>query len=164
MRVTTIGDRVCSMARAIAVVGDPWTLLVLRELFLRARRFDEFEAFTGMAPYLLSKRLAKLVKHGIVHRLRYSERPPRYEYCLTDKGLDLYAFVVSLSRWGDRWENGGRGPGATLTHKTCGHAMEPTLVCSECRDKLHPREVHVDLSAAVAGERRRLRAHHKRLG
>ena len=161
MRIARIGDRVCSMARAVAVVGDSWTLLVLRELFLRARRFDEFESCTGMAPYLLSRRLAKLVRHGIVRRARYQAHPPRFEYRLTDKGLDLYAFVVSLSRWGDRWENGRRGPGATLTHKRCGHAMEPTLVCSGCGDPLHARDVRVELSAPVAAERRRLRAGQK---
>jgi DNA-binding HxlR family transcriptional regulator len=164
MRIASIGDRVCAMARAISVVGDSWTLLVLRELFLRARRFDEFQAFTGMAPYLLSRRLAKLVKHGIVHKQRYSNHPPRYEYRLTDKGLDLYTFVVSLSRWGDRWENGNREPGSTLTHKPCGHVMEPTMVCSECGKPLHARHVHVELSAAVVGERRRLRARHKQAG
>lgn len=164
MRVTSIGDRVCSMARAIAVVGDSWTLLVLRELFLRGRRFEEFQSYTGIAPYLLSRRLAKLVEHGVVRRQRYSAHPPRYEYRLTDKGLDLYAFVVSLSRWGDRWENGSRGPGATLTHKPCGFATEPTLICSACGEPLRARHVHVELSAAVAGERRRLRARRKRVG
>ena len=92
----------CSLARSLAVVGDRWTLLVLREAFLRTRRFDDFEAKLGIARRVLSERLALLVDEGILKKLPYQDNPPRFEYRLTDKGLDLYPVIISLVHWGDR--------------------------------------------------------------
>ena len=141
MRWQEIGEVRCSVARTLSVVGDRWTLLVLRDCFLRVRRFDDFLESLGVSPHLLSTRLAKLVEHGILERRPYQERPVRYEYRLTEKGLDLYPVVASLVRWGDRWMAEGAGPPVTLVHQPCGHATTPTLTCSACGEDLEPHAV-----------------------
>ncbi|MCC6609566.1 MAG: helix-turn-helix transcriptional regulator, partial [Burkholderiales bacterium] len=105
-----VGETVCPIARALAVVGDRWTVLILRELFLGVNRFEEIQAQTGMSSHLLSTRLKRLEGDGIVARRPYSDRPPRHEYRLTDKGLDLYPLLLSLKAWGEKW--GGFEPKA----------------------------------------------------
>lgn len=141
MRWQQIGRLPCSVARALSVVGDRWTLLILRDAFLGARRFDHFAASLKLSPHLLSTRLQKLVDEGILERRAYQAQPVRYEYRLTDKGRDLYPVIASLVRWGDRWMSGSDGPPARLVHKTCGHRTTPELVCSECREALGPRDI-----------------------
>src|SRR5438094_9860809 len=103
MRWSRIAEQDGSVARALSVVGDRWTMLVLREAFMRTRRFEDFQVRTGAPRPALAERLRTLVDNGVLERRRYSERPDRYEYRLTDKGRDLYPVVVSLLRWGDRW-------------------------------------------------------------
>ncbi len=107
----------CSVARALSVVGDRWSLLVLRDAFLGIRRFDDFQRDLGTTRHRLADRLKKLVAHGILERVRYQQRPPRFEYRLTEKGRDLYPVIVSLTRWGDRWMAGKAGPPIELIHK-----------------------------------------------
>jgi DNA-binding HxlR family transcriptional regulator len=153
MRVSKIGEATCSVARALGAIGDAWTLLILRELFLGQHRFEEFQAQTGMAPYLLSRRLAKLVSQGILSRLPYRQRPTRYEYRLTEKGLDLHAVVISLARWGDRWEAGKAGPPLTLIHKACGHETSPVLTCSACQMPVGPYDLRAKIGPAMLMER-----------
>src|SRR5207249_8142736 len=103
MRWQDIGDMTCSVARALSVVGDRWTLLVLRDAFLGVRRFEDFHTDLGTTRHRLADRLRKLVDHGVLERVPYADRPRRFEYRLTEKGRDLYPVVVSLTRWGDRW-------------------------------------------------------------
>ena len=153
MRVSNIGEATCSVARALGAIGDAWTLLILRELFLGQHRFEAFQAQTGMAPYLLSRRLAKLVADGIVTRSAYRQRPARYEYRLTEKGLDLHGVVVSLARWGDRWEAGPAGPPLTLIHKACGQETSPVLTCSACGERVGPRDLRARIGPAMLAER-----------
>jgi DNA-binding HxlR family transcriptional regulator len=143
MRWDELSRENCSLARSLAVVGDRWTLLVLREAFLRTRRFDEFEAKLGIARRVLSERLALLVDEGILKKVPYQENPPRYEYRLTDKGLDLYPVIISLVHWGDRYYAGKKGPPMLHTHKTCGHDFHSVLTCSECGETLNARGVTV---------------------
>jgi DNA-binding HxlR family transcriptional regulator len=145
MRWAEIDRMACSVARALSVLGDRWTLLVLRDCFLGARRFEHFEASLGISPNLLSTRLAKLVEHGVLERRPYRERPTRFEYRLTEKGRDLYPVIASLVRWGDRWMAGEDGPPVALVHRTCGHPTTPTLTCSECGERLEAREVEATL-------------------
>ena len=133
----------CSLARSLAVVGDRWTLLVLREAFLRTRRFDDFEAKLGIARRVLSERLALLVDEGILKKLPYQDNPPRYEYRLTEKGLDLYPVIISLVHWGDRHYAGKRGAPMLHNHKACGHDFKSVLTCSECGEALNARDVTV---------------------
>ncbi|AXE64537.1 HxlR family transcriptional regulator [Hyphomonas sp. CACIAM 19H1] len=131
----------CSLARAMAVVGDRWTLLVLRETFLRVRRFDEFQENLGIARRVLTERLKHLVDHGVLERVAYSQTPLRYEYRLTEKGLGLYPVIISLVHWGDAYYAGKKGPPLLHRHKTCGHDFHSVLTCSECGEAVSPRDV-----------------------
>lgn len=141
MRWSEIGEQDCSIARALSVVGDRWSLLILREAFLRTRRFDEFQARTEAPRPVLAERLKTLVEHDVLERRQYSEHPERYEYRLTEKGLDLYPVVVSLLRWGDRWMTEGDEPPVRLRHRDCGELMHPELACPSCGDWISPRDV-----------------------
>jgi DNA-binding HxlR family transcriptional regulator len=141
MRWSEIGEQHCSVARALSVVGDRWSLLILREAFLRTRRFDDFQARTEAPRPVLAERLKTLVEHDVLERRQYSEHPERYEYRLTEKGLDLYPVVVSLLRWGDRWMTDGDEPPVRLRHRDCGELMHPELACPSCGDWISPRDV-----------------------
>jgi DNA-binding HxlR family transcriptional regulator len=149
MRWQEIGDIDCSVARTLSVIGDRWTLLILRDCFLGRRRFDDFLASLNVSPHLLSTRLGKLVEGGILERTPYQERPIRWEYRLSEKGRDLYPVIASLVRWGDRWMPSAAGPPVTLVHETCGHATTSTLACSECGEALELREVRPVLRAGA---------------
>ena len=146
MRWREIAEMNCSIARTLSIVGDRWTLLVLRDCFLGARRFDEFSDSLGLSPHLLSTRLAKLVEAGVLERRPYQYKPVRYEYRLTEKGRDLYPVIAGLVRWGDRWMADDEGPPVTLVHRACGHATTPTLVCSECGDDIDPRAIRAEVN------------------
>lgn len=130
-----------SIERATAQIGDTWTFLILREAFFGVRRFDAFQANLGVAPNTLTDRLKKLVAHEILSRSRYEERPPRFEYRLTEKGLDLYPAIVLLMRWGDRWLDEKRGAPLSLTHERCGAVTRPILVCDACGEPIAAREM-----------------------
>src|SRR5512140_1885367 len=104
MRRTSFADMNCSVARTLEVIGEWWSMLVVREAFNGVRRFDDFQARLGIARNVLATRLQSLVEHGILDRRLYQERPERYEYRLTEKGRELYPVLISMMRWGDRWE------------------------------------------------------------
>jgi DNA-binding HxlR family transcriptional regulator len=123
--------RPSSIAATLQVVGDRWSALIIRELFYGSKRFDEFQQHLGIATNILSQRLQRLVEHGIVARRAYLLRPPRHEYRLTDKGLDLYPVPLSMLAWGDRWLSNGKPP-VRLTHLRCGKRLSLLLSCSEC--------------------------------
>jgi DNA-binding HxlR family transcriptional regulator len=141
MRWSEIDQQDCSVARSLSVVGDRWTMLVLREAFMRIRRFEDFQARTGAPRPVLADRLRTLVDNGVLERRLYSQRPDRFEYRLTEKGRDLYPVVVSLLRWGDRWMSGPPGPPVELRHKACGHVMLPELACPDCGEWVEARDV-----------------------
>jgi DNA-binding HxlR family transcriptional regulator len=141
MRWSEIGDMTCSVARALSIVGDRWSLLVLRDAFLGLRRFEDFQRDLGTTRHRLADRLKKLVAHGILERVGYQRHPPRFEYRLTEKGRDLYPVIVSLTRWGDRWMAGTAGPPIELVHKSCGRTTMPTLACAECGEKVGARDM-----------------------
>ncbi|MGH7857196.1 MAG: winged helix-turn-helix transcriptional regulator [Candidatus Binatia bacterium] len=141
MRWSEIGTMTCSVARTLAVVGDRWTLLILRDAFLGVRRFEDFRADLGTTRHRLADRLKKLVAAGIFERVRYQERPPRFEYRLTEKGRDLYPLIVSMTRWGDRWMAGKDGPPVELVHRGCGHVVAPTLACPDCGAPIAARDM-----------------------
>jgi len=141
MKWQDIGGLNCSIARTLAVIGDRWTLLVIRNAFLGTRRFDDFHASLGMTRHVLADRLARLVEAGVLVKVAYQERPARHEYRLTDMGRDLYPVLLALTGWGDRWLDEGRGAPVIYQHRRCGHLMRPTMVCSECGEALDPRQV-----------------------
>jgi DNA-binding HxlR family transcriptional regulator len=153
MRWREIGTVTCSVARALSVVGDPWTLIIVREAFLGTRRFEDFQVYIGLSPHLLSERLGKLVKHGVMKRRLYCERPARHEYRLTRKGRDLYPVIVSLARWGDDWLAGDDGPPLAFIHRGCGRPTVPVLACSECGDPITPFAVRAEQGPAMTAER-----------
>lgn len=109
MKVKSFSGMRCSVAGALEMIGDRWTLLLLRDLGLGLARFDEFQASTGIANTTLSTRLKDLERNGLVERIRYRERPPRDEYRLTEKGRDLWKVITALREWGDRWDASGYG-------------------------------------------------------
>lgn len=141
MRWDELAKEDCSLSRTLAVIGDRWTLLILRDAFLRVRRFDDFEKSLKIARRVLTERLALLVNEGILARIVYQDRPVRYEYRLTDKGLDLYPAILSLVHWGDKHYPTKKGPPVLQTHMKCGHDFRSVLSCSECGEPVTAREV-----------------------
>jgi DNA-binding HxlR family transcriptional regulator len=150
MRWEELDQQPCSLARTLAVIGDKWTLLVLRDCFLGIRRFDEFERRLGITRHLLAGRLKKLVEHGVLTKLAYQQRPLREEYRLTEKGLDLHPLILTLVSWGDRHMADERGAPLLHVHKGCGQVMKPILVCSECAEPVTARDIRVEPGAAWA--------------
>jgi DNA-binding HxlR family transcriptional regulator len=131
----------CSIGRAMEILGERWTFLILRESFYGVRRFSDIQRNLGIARNILSTRLQTLVAAGILERVLYREEPERYEYRLTAAGRDLYPSIVTLMRWGDRHIHGELGPPVVLRHNVCGQEADPMLVCSHCREELHPHDV-----------------------
>jgi DNA-binding HxlR family transcriptional regulator len=143
MKWDTLEEEPCSVARTVAVIGDRWTLLILRECFLRTRRFDAFQASLGITRHLLAERLKKLVRFGVLRRVPYQDAPKRHEYILTQKGIDLYPIMMAIVHWGDTHMVDERGRPVLHEHQGCGRRFDPVMVCSECQKPLAPREVHV---------------------
>ena len=130
----------CSIFRAMDVLGDRWTMLVLREAFVGVRRFTEMQRDLGVARNVLTDRLNHLVELGVLERRQYQERPVRYEYRLTDMGKQLQPAILTLMHWGDQ-HLAPHGPPTLIEHSECGHETEPLLVCSHCREPLSTRTV-----------------------
>ena len=145
MRWEELDQQPCSLSRTLAVVGDRWTLLVLRDCFLGVRRFDQFEKRLGVTRHLLADRLKKLVEHGVLVKVPYQERPLREEYRLTERGLDLHPAMMALVSWGDRHLADERGAPIRHIHKGCGQVMRPVTVCSECAEPVGARDVRVEV-------------------
>ena len=141
MRWSDVGKLDCTIARTLSVVGDRWTLLVLRDAFLGVRRFEQFQSDLGITRHRLADRLAKLVEHGVLRRERYQDRPPRFEYRLTDKGLELYGVIATLADWGDRHMATRKGPPVERVHRRCGHATSMRLTCAHCGDVVTARDM-----------------------
>jgi DNA-binding HxlR family transcriptional regulator len=140
MRWDEIAELNCSIARTLAVIGDRWTLLVLRDAFMGVRRFEHFQADLKVTRHVLADRLRKLEREGILRRVAYRERPVRHEYRLTDKGMELYPIMISMLKWGDRWTSDGKQP-LELVHRSCGGLASPKLVCGSCGEELRARDV-----------------------
>ena len=134
-------DQACSVARTLSVIGDRWTLMILRDCFLRVRRFDDFQERLGIGRPILSDRLNKLVDAFVLTKVAYQTNPTRYEYRLTPKGLDLYPVIMSIVHWGDVHMAGKKGRPLLHQHLKCNHEFDPVMVCSECHELLEPREV-----------------------
>jgi DNA-binding HxlR family transcriptional regulator len=131
----------CSIARALELVGERWTLLILRDAFLGVRRFDALQTSLGIARNVLAARLERLVAEGILEKVPYQERPPRHEYRLTAKGLDLWPVIVELLRWGDRHAPAPAGPPILLRHRDCGGLLGERRTCERCGQPLELRDV-----------------------
>ncbi len=132
--------QVCSIAGALEVVGERWSLLIIRDVMLGLRRFDELQANLGIARNVLQTRLTRLVEQGVLERRLYNERPPRYEYVLTDKGIELWPTVFALMQWGDRYMAPGGAP-TVVEHRGCGGDVDAHRVCQRCGERLTLRDV-----------------------
>jgi DNA-binding HxlR family transcriptional regulator len=155
MPIDAFASQNCSVARPLSILGERWTILVLRELFLGSRRFDEIQSELGVAPNILSKRLATLVDEGIIDRRRYSEHPERFEYRPTQKGRELLPVIMALLSWGDRHTAGKAGPPLELVHRECGHSFHMVPTCSHCGQELLPREVEPRVGPGATKEQRK---------
>jgi DNA-binding HxlR family transcriptional regulator len=131
----------CSVARTLEVVGERWTMLVLRDAFLGVKRFDDFQKDLGIARNVLQSRLARLVDEGILERVPYQDRPVRHEYRLTEKGLDLWPILVSMLAWGDKYASPTEGPPLQLVHQGCGGTVNDRRICDSCGAELTVRDV-----------------------
>lgn len=130
----------CSIAATLDVVGDRWSLLILRNVFRGVRRFSEIQSDLGIARNLLTDRLNKLVEHGVLRKEQYQERPSRFEYRLTSKGADLSSSLISLMRWGDRWYASDGGP-VVLVHDACQSRVDHRVRCPSCDDVVSPQNI-----------------------
>jgi DNA-binding HxlR family transcriptional regulator len=136
MQRTNYGKMNCSIARAIDVLGEPWTLLILRDLLLGFTQFDELHRDLGVSTSVLADRLQRLVDQDLVERAPYSDHPSRFDYGLTEKGRDAVPVLLTLVAWGDRGEAGRRGPPTEIVHEACGHATTAVIQCRECGERL----------------------------
>lgn len=139
MRKASFADMHCSVAQSLEIVGEWWTLLILRDALLGVRRFDDFVEHLGISRNILSDRLDKLVAAGIMDRRPYDAARGRYDYVLTAKGRDLWPVLVALRQWGDRWIYGPGNEPLVLEHVDCGHITTARVTCSECGEPLDPR-------------------------
>lgn len=140
----SLADLRCSVARSLDVIGERWTMLVLRDAFNGMTRFEEFAESLPIARNILAARLKTLVDHGVLAREQYQDRPPRYEYRLTRKGADLYPVLIGLFNWGDAYLAGDDGPPLDLAHHKCESPEahpESVVVCRGCGEHLTPRDV-----------------------
>lgn len=127
----TYDSQVCSIARALEIVGERWTLLILRDTAFRARRFDDLQQSLGLARNVLTDRLQRLCDEGLLERRLYNEHPPRYEYASTEKARDLWPVLGGLLRWGDKYY-APNGPPRLILHRGCGGAIIQKSLCATC--------------------------------
>jgi DNA-binding HxlR family transcriptional regulator len=151
MQRTSFKDMNCSLAQCLEVVGEWWSMLILRDAFLGVSRFDEFQARLGISRNVLNQRLGHLVEEGVLERVPYQDRPPRHDYRLTPKGRDLWHVITAMRQWGDRWAAPGGSP-VELVHSSCGHVAEAVPTCSECGEALEARTVRAVAGPGSRGE------------
>lgn len=136
MRRQSFAEMRCSIAQTLEIVGEWWTLLILRDLFAGISHFDALQEHLGIARNILTVRLQTLLDHDVIERHRYQERPARFEYRLTEKGRDLQNVLLALAQWGDRWTAGEAGPPFVYLHTECGHEAHPAMTCSHCGHRI----------------------------
>ena len=135
--------QVCSIARSLEVVGERWSLLIIRNVGLGMNRFEPLRENLGITRSVLTTRLNSLIEYGILEKRRYSERPPRYEYHLTEKGRDLAPVLLQLMWWGDRYYPEAGGPPTVAVHKSCGGALDRHMVCEKCGEAVEADRVYL---------------------
>jgi DNA-binding HxlR family transcriptional regulator len=143
MQRTDYGQMACSIARTLDVIGEPWSPLILRDVFVGINRFDQLQAELGVSRKVLTERLKWLVEQDVLRREPYSERPPRSEYVLTAKGSELCDLLLVMAAWGDRWTAGAAGPPVLYRHHSCGQISHVELHCSACTQPMNARDVEV---------------------
>ena len=147
MKWNELSEERCSVARSVAVIGDRWSLMILRDLFLGVRRFEDFERRLRISRSIIAERLKHLTEEGVVRKVAYQDRPVRHEYRLTDKGLALHPVIMAVVHWGDTFYADDAGPPLIHRHKGCGCDFAPVMTCSECHEPVAAREVEVRASS-----------------
>ena len=143
MKRSELSQANCSVARSVAVIGDRWTLMILRDGFLGVRRFEDFEKRLGISRSIIADRLKTLVEEGVLRKDAYQDRPLRHEYRLTEKGLALHPVIMAIVHWGDEFYAGEAGPPLLHRHRACGCDFTPVTTCSECGGAVSARDVEV---------------------
>jgi DNA-binding HxlR family transcriptional regulator len=147
-------ETVCPVARSVGVVGDKWTILVLRELYMGMTRFEEIQIQTSATPQMLTSRLKALEADGLVERRPYQEKPLRYEYQLTAKGWDFYPVIYALRAWGEKWCKGeDEGLAMHFVHRACGHDVGVASVCPNCGVPVERKDLQPSISERFLAER-----------
>jgi DNA-binding HxlR family transcriptional regulator len=131
----SFADMTCSVAQCLEVIGDWWTMLIVRDAFFGVRRFEQLHERLGISRNILNQRLTWLVDQGVLEKVPYSEHPPRYEYRLTAKGRDLWPVLNAMQQWGDK-HAAPDGPPVKLVHTTCGKVTKAVLTCARCGEPL----------------------------
>ena len=144
MLKNTYEGQVCSIARSLELIGERWSLLIIRDIFRGHRRFDDLQQGLGIARNVLTNRLDRMVEEGIVEKRQYQDRPPRFEYFLTEKGIDLWPVLVSLLKWGDKHEPGADGVPALVRHKECAGEIDDHFTCMACGERVWARDCYVE--------------------
>jgi DNA-binding HxlR family transcriptional regulator len=143
----------CSVANALDIIGDRWSLLILRDAFLGVRRFDDWQRDLEIARNILAQRLDRLVEAEVLEARRYQENPPRDEYVLTAKGKDLLDVLLTLWRWGDRWAPPPPEMHRDLVHLDCGHVTHAVPSCAHCGQELTRSNLRIEPGLAVVDRR-----------
>lgn len=143
MQRTRFDDMACSIARTLDVIGEPWSPLILRDVYVGIDRFDQIQADLGISRKVLTQRLKWLMESGILERQAYSARPPRRRYVLTTKGAELCDLLLVMVRWGDRWADNGSGPPVLYRHRACGQISHVDLHCAHCDQPMHALDIEV---------------------
>ena len=152
MQRTDFSEMTCSIARSLAVAGEPWSPLVLRDVWVGIHRFDHIQRDLGISRKVLAERLKHLVDAGMLEQRPYSERPPRQEYVLTPKGFEFVDVLMAMAAWGDRWTAGDAGPPALRRHRTCGQITQIEMHCTVCGEILKSADVDVEAGPGAAAE------------
>lgn len=142
MQRTDFGGMACSIARTLDVIGEPWSPLILRDVWVGLTRFEQLHADLGISRKVLTERLNHLVDSGVLERRAYDRRP-RYEYVLTGKGTELVDLLMVMAGWGDRWLAGEAGPPVLYRHHACGEIGGVDLRCTHCGKSMHANDVDV---------------------
>ena len=158
-RRTDLSDTFCPVGRSAELIGDRAVLLILRDLFFGVRRFEAFQANTGLGPQILADRLKRMEREGVIEKRPYQQRPVRHEYWLTDKGKALFDVLYAMRNWAERWayapqETGAFGRAVRYTHRKCGADVGLETVCPECGGVLGYGDLKGEMSPELEAERR----------
>jgi DNA-binding HxlR family transcriptional regulator len=144
MQRTHFGDMACSIARTLDIAGEPWSPLILRDIWVGTTRFDDLQRGLGISRKVLAERLKWLVANEVLQRRVYSQRPVRHEYLLTAKGYELCTVLMAITAWGDRWTAGDAGPPALTRHHACGEITHAEIRCAQCGEALRAQDVDIE--------------------
>jgi DNA-binding HxlR family transcriptional regulator len=150
MQRTDFGAMACSIARTLEIAGEPWSPLILRDVYVGISRFDDLQRDLGISRKVLTQRLGWLMEHGMLERQPYSSRPPRFEYVLTQKGLAICDILILMTAWGDRWAAGAEGPPVLHRHRACGKVTHVHLSCDQCGEPLTAADLDIEPGPGAA--------------